>query len=47
MADRREKLQIGDRFPEVRADAVDGSRFTLPGDLNGIPAVLIFYRGHF
>lgn len=47
MADRREKLSIGDRFPELGADAVDGSHFTLPDDLNGIPAVLVFYRGHF
>jgi len=39
-------LEIGDRFPSMTADAVDGSHFTLPDDLEGVIAVLLFYRGH-
>ncbi len=39
-------LDTGDRFPTLTADAVDGSHFTLPDDLDGIRAVVVFYRGH-
>lgn len=39
-------LELGDRFPTIEADAVDGSRFTIPDELEGVRAVLLFYRGH-
>ena len=41
-----DKLTPGDRFPEIAADAVDGSTFRIPDDLNGVVSVLLFYRGH-
>lgn len=44
---RRSPLEVGDRFPDMAADAVDGSHFALPGDLAEVLAVVIFYRGHF
>ncbi|HSM35090.1 MAG TPA: hypothetical protein VK837_01725 [Longimicrobiales bacterium] len=40
------KLATGDRFPHVDAQAVDGSHFAIPDDLDGLRAVLVFYRGH-
>jgi peroxiredoxin len=40
------KLNPGDRFPKMSADAVDGSRFVIPDELEGVRAVLLFYRGH-
>ncbi|HKK94008.1 MAG TPA: hypothetical protein VJ925_11265 [Longimicrobiales bacterium] len=39
-------LNTGDRFPTMSADAVDGSHFTLPDDVEDIYSVIIFYRGH-
>lgn len=39
-------LEPGDRFPTLTADAVDGSHFTLPDDLEDVYAVIVFYRGH-
>ncbi len=45
-ASRMDKLNPGERFPHLTADAVDGSQFTVPDDLEGIRAVLLFYRGH-
>lgn len=39
-------LEVGDRFPSLSAFAVDGSHFTLPDDVEGVNAVLAFYRGH-
>lgn len=47
MAEKRSELEVGDRFPDMAAEAVDGSHFTLPADLAEVPSVLIFYRGHF
>ena len=41
-----QKLEPGDSFPTIEADAVDGSRFTIPDELEGVRAVLLFYRGH-
>lgn len=41
-----DKLTPGDRFPTLSAAAVDGSRFTIPEELEGVRAVLLFYRGH-
>ncbi len=39
-------LDRGDEFPTVRAAAVGGKPMTLPDDVEGVWAVLIFYRGH-
>lgn len=39
-------LKPGDRFPTMSAPAIDGSQFTLPADVEGLPVVLVFYRGH-
>ncbi|HEY7396342.1 MAG TPA: hypothetical protein VH559_15910 [Gemmatimonadaceae bacterium] len=41
-----ESLRIGQLFPELRANTVDGRAIAIPADLNGSPAVLLFYRGH-
>ncbi len=41
-----ETLRIGEKFPLLQACAVDGSTFRMPDALQGGPAVLIFYRGH-
>lgn len=41
-----ETLKPGDRFPSLSARAVDGSHFDLPDDVEGIRAVIVFYRGH-
>jgi peroxiredoxin len=41
-----ETLRVGERFPELQGRAVDGSTLRIPDDLQGIIAVLIFYRGH-
>lgn len=30
----------------MSAEAVDGSTFQIPEDLEGVRAVLLFYRGH-
>jgi len=46
VAGERDKLKTGDRFPSLAAEAVDGSHFTTPDDLEGVYAVLVFYRGH-
>lgn len=40
------RLENGDRFPTLTAPTVDGGETTLPDDLEGDWAVLIFYRGH-
>lgn len=42
----RSKLDIGDRFPALRAPSVDGDEIALPDDLAGRPAVVLLYRGH-
>jgi peroxiredoxin len=41
-----ETLRVGERFPELQARAVDGSTLRIPDELEGVPAVLLFYRGH-
>lgn len=41
-----EPLEIGQTFPALAADAVDGSHFSLPDDLEDVRAVIVFYRGH-
>lgn len=39
-------LNIGTAFPAITADTVDGGSFTIPTDLAGGPAIILFYRGH-
>jgi len=39
-------LDVGDRFPSMSATAVDGSHFSIPDEIEGLRAVLVFYRGH-
>ena len=39
-------LRIGDPFPAIQASTVDGSTLRIPDELNGLNAVLLFYRGH-
>ncbi len=38
-------LRNGDRFPALTVNAVGGGRLSLPDDLRGTHAILIFYRG--
>ena len=39
------RLQNGDVFPRLAIDVVGGRTITLPGDLAGSYAVILFYRG--
>lgn len=41
-----EKLQQGDRFPSITLTTVDGRQITLPQDMPGRYAAVLFYRGH-
>ena len=41
-----EKLQQGDRFPSMTFKTVDGGQLTLPQDMPGRYAAVLFYRGH-
>lgn len=38
-------LQIGDRFPQLTFDTVDGGTLRLPEDLAGLHGIILFYRG--
>ncbi len=38
------KLNAGDPFPALTVSTVDGRSLTLPGDLEGTHAILLFYR---
>lgn len=41
------KLENGDRLPHIEASALDEEEpMALPEELEGEPAVVIFYRGH-
>ncbi len=40
-----ETLRVGDRFPTLRVDTVDGSTLEIPTELHDLRAVLLFYRG--
>lgn len=40
------KLKNGQQFPTITASRVDGGEMTIPQDLEGRRAVLLFYRGH-
>ncbi len=46
MAPRGQCLDNGDRFPQIEARRVGGGSMTVPDDLAGDYAVLLFYRGH-
>ena len=41
-----ETLRTGTRFPDLQARAVDASTLRIPEELQGLTAVLLFYRGH-
>lgn len=40
------RLETGEVFPTVSASAADGGKMTLPDDLEGSWALVVFYRGH-
>ena len=40
-----EKLQQGDRIPELSLNFTDGSTLTLPGDMSSRYLAVLFYRG--
>ena len=39
------QLSPGDAFPEYRIQTADGEKLTMPNDLKGDYAVIMFYRG--
>lgn len=41
-----EKLNLGDRFPELKLNLAGGGSLTLPAELDSRYAVVLFYRGH-
>lgn len=41
-----DKLGIGDTFPDLTLDLVDGSSMDLPGGLDAKYRIILFYRGH-
>ena len=41
-----QKLQQGDRFPSITFKLASGGEVTLPDDMPGRYAALLFYRGH-
>lgn len=40
------KIEKGQRFPDMQASVLEGDDLALPDDLEGLWAVVIFYRGH-
>lgn len=40
------KLGIGDSFPNMSINLVDGGTLDLPGGLDAKYRVILFYRGH-
>lgn len=40
------RLSIGDTFPDVTLNLVDGGTLDLPGGLDGNYKIVLFYRGH-
>jgi len=47
MADNKDnKLNLGDRFPELRLNLAGGGSLTLPAGLNSRYSIVLFYRGH-
>ncbi len=41
-----DKLGIGEAFPALEIDIVDGQRIRVPSQLGGKYGVVLFYRGH-
>ena len=41
-----EKLGIGDTFPDMTINLVDGGTMELPGGIDSKYRVMLFYRGH-
>ena len=41
-----QKLQQGDRFPSMALKLTGGGSVTLPSDMPGRYAAVLFYRGH-
>ena len=41
-----EKLNIGDTFPRIKLDLVDGGTLELPDGIDARYRVILFYRGH-
>ena len=41
-----DKLDIGDAFPSLALNLVDGRSITVPDDLGGLYRVILLYRGH-
>ena len=41
-----DKLNSGDSFPTLTIDLVDGTKLTLPDDVDARYKVILFYRGH-
>jgi len=41
-----DKLNSGDSFPTLTLDLVDGTKLTLPDDVDARYKVILFYRGH-
>ena len=41
-----QKLQQGDRFPSMALKLTSGESVTLPNDMPGRYAAVLFYRGH-
>lgn len=41
-----EKLKIGDTFPAITLDMIEGGPINLPRDLSSKHKVILFYRGH-
>ena len=40
------KLGIGDAFPEMTLNLVDGGTLQLPGGIDAKYRIVLFYRGH-
>lgn len=40
------KLGIGDTFPRLTLNLVDGSKLELPDGIDAKYRILLFYRGH-
>jgi hypothetical protein len=41
-----DKLNSGDRFPDLTVNLVDGRTLALPGGLDAKYRIVLFYRGH-
>ena len=40
-----DKLQQGDRLPELTLNLIDGGKLALPGEMSSRYLALLFYRG--